>query len=58
MKGEDLSYEIEKLKARRVELASKANIARDRDEKEELKMQIERLQKQIDMLEKYYGKKR
>ena len=52
----DLSSEIEKLKARRMELASKVNVTRDSDEKEELKMQIERLQKQIDMLERFYKK--
>ena len=56
MKGDDLVSEIDKLKARRVELASKVNVTRDSDEKEELKTQIERLQKQIDMLEKFYRK--
>lgn len=58
MKSEDFSYEIEKLKARRVELASRANITRDSDEKEDIKLQIERLQRQIDTLEKYYGKRK
>lgn len=57
MKIDDLASEIEKLKTRRVELASKANIAKDNDEKEEIKSQVERLQKQIDILEKFFKKK-
>lgn len=53
----DLSSEIEKLKARRVDLACRINITRDPDEKEEMRLQVERLQKQIETLEKFYGKK-
>jgi len=56
MRSDDLASELEKLKSRRVELASRSNITRDGDEKEEIKLQIERLQKQIDTLEKFYGK--
>lgn len=57
MRVEGLDSEIEKLKAKRVELASRVNITRDNEEKEELRLQIERLQKQIDTLEKYYKKR-
>ncbi len=56
MKIDDVSSEIEKLKARRVELASRVNITKDGEEKEEIRLQIERLQKQIDTLEKFYKK--
>lgn len=54
MRAEDLNSEIEKLKARRVELSGKVNITKDTDEKEELKQEISRLQMQIETLEKFY----
>ncbi len=57
MKGIDLSSELDKMKSRRVELATKMNITRDESEKQEIRDEIERLQKQIDTLEKFYKNK-
>lgn len=57
MKADYMASEIERLKSRRVELASKMNMTKDNDEKEDLKMEIESLQKQIDTLEKFWGRK-
>lgn len=49
---EDADMEIEKLKVRKVELVNRMNLTTDFDDKEELQREIERLQKQIDILEK------
>lgn len=54
MRTEDINSAIEKLKERRVQLAGRANITKDADEKEELKQEVQRLQKQIETLEKYW----
>ena len=51
MLPEDVESEIERLKLRKVELTSKLNITDDYDEKEDLREDIERIQKQIDTLE-------
>lgn len=56
MRVEGLDSEIEKLRAKRVELASKVNITRDNEEKEELRSHIERLQRQIETLERMSAK--
>ena len=56
MRTDDLDSEIEKLKARRVELSGKVNITRDADEKEDLRQEMSRLQRQIETLEKFYRK--
>lgn len=49
---EEANMEIEKLKVKKVELVNKMNLTTDFDEKEELQREVERLQKQIDILEK------
>jgi hypothetical protein len=48
----DLNAEIERLKAKKVEIVSKLNLTADLNEKEELKEKLERIEKQISMLEK------
>ncbi len=50
---EDIDREIEKMKMRKVELVSKLNLINNFDEKEELQNEIEIIQKQIDVLEKF-----
>lgn len=50
---EDIEGEIEKLKLKKVELTNKLNITDDYDEKEDLRADIERIQNQIDILEKF-----
>ena len=49
----EVSEEIERLKMKKVELANKANMTTDFEEKEDLKTQIDQLQKQIETLEKF-----
>jgi len=56
MQPKDIDSEIEKLKLRKVELTSKMNVTTDFDEKEELKLDIQRIQQQIDTLEKFKKK--
>lgn len=53
MMKEDIDREIEKMKMRKVELVSKLNLINNFDEKEELQNEIEIIQKQIDVLEKF-----
>jgi len=56
MLPKDVDVEIEKLKAKRIEIANKINLTTDFDEKEELKRDIERIQNQINILEKFKRK--
>jgi hypothetical protein len=56
MLPEDVDDEIEKLKARKIELTNKMNMTTSFDEKEELKDEIDRLKGQVEILEKFKGK--
>ena len=49
---EEIEREIEKLKAKKVELLGKMNLTHDFDEKERYEMEIERIDKQIKLLER------
>jgi len=53
MIGTDIDNEIQKLKARKVEITNKMNLVISFDEKEELQEEVKRIQKQIDTLEKF-----
>ncbi len=48
----DIDAEIERLKAKRIELASKISLTTDFEEKEQLQKDIDRIQAQISFLEK------
>jgi|YelNatPaOPRAMG01_1025707.scaffolds.fasta_scaffold39645_2 hypothetical protein len=50
---EEIELEIERLKSKKVELVSKLNLASDFEEKEDLQEQLERIEKQIAMLERF-----
>ena len=52
MEKGDVEEEIERLKARKVELVNKMNLVQSFDEKEEMQNEIERIEKQIETLEK------
>lgn len=52
----DIEREIEKLKMRKLELANKMSVTIDVDEREELQLEIDRLQAQIDTLERFRKK--
>ncbi len=56
MLPKDVDIEIEKLKAKKIGLANKINLTRDFEEKEELQKEVERIQNQIDVLEKFKSK--
>jgi len=56
MLPKDVDIEIEKLKAKKIGLANKINLTRDFEEKEELQKEVERIQNQIDILEKFKSK--
>ncbi len=49
----EIESEIEKLKMKRVELVNRMNITSEFDEKEELQIQVNQIQKQIDTLERF-----
>lgn len=53
MNIEDIEDEIERLKARKIELTNKMNMTTSFDDKEELKQDIGRLTAQIEILEKF-----
>lgn len=53
MLPEDIEGEIERLKLKKVELINKLNITDDYDEKEEIRADVERIESQIDTLEKF-----
>ena len=57
MRTEDLNSQLDALKSKRVELATKVNMTKDPDERESLKEEINVLQKQIDTLEKFVIKR-
>lgn len=52
----DIDAEIGKLKARKLELTNKLNISDDFDEREELRLDMQRIQQQIETLEKFKKK--
>lgn len=49
----EIEQEIEKLKIKKVELVNRINIASDFEEREDLQAQADRIQKQIETLEKF-----
>ena len=49
----DIESEIEKLRLKKVELTNKLNIEYDFDEKEEIRKEVQSIQRQIDTLERY-----
>lgn len=53
---EDADREIERLKQKKVELSSKANMATDFDKKDDLERAISTIQQQIKILEKFKRK--
>lgn len=56
MEYKDIDAEIGKLKSKKLELTNKLNITNDFEEKEEIRLDIQRIQQQIDTLEKYKRK--
>lgn len=56
MKPNDIDGDIDKLKYKKIELANKLNISISFEDKEEIKLEIQRVQNQIDTLEKYKNK--
>ncbi len=52
MTPEDIDEEIEKLKVRRIEITNRMNTTTSFDDKESLKSDIDRINKQIGILEK------
>jgi hypothetical protein len=51
----EIEDEIKRLKSRKIELLGKLNLTHDFDEKERYEMEIERIDKQIKLLEKMKG---
>jgi hypothetical protein len=45
--------EIDRLKAKKIEITSRMNLASNFDDKEEMQNEIKRIQKQIEMLERF-----
>jgi predicted nucleic acid-binding Zn-ribbon protein len=56
MLPEDVEREIDKLKLKRTELASKISIITDFDEKEKLEIELATINSQIRLLDKLRGK--
>jgi len=56
MEYNDIDREIEKLKLRKGELTNKLPIIDDFEEKEAIRLDIQRIQQQIDTLEKFRKK--
>jgi len=52
----DIDDEIEKLQLKKVELTSEMNVTTDFDDKEKIEDEINRIQDQIKMLEKFRKK--
>jgi len=52
----ELDAEIEKLKAKKIELTTKLNLAEEFEEKEQLESEIAKIQQQIEILEKLKSK--
>lgn len=53
---DDITEEIEKLRARKIELTSKMNLTVSFDDKEQFKEEIANINAQIDILEKFKKK--
>jgi len=53
MMNEDVNGEVDRLKTRKVELSNRMNMTTSFDDKEEIKEEIDRLNAQIAMLEKF-----
>ena len=53
MMNEDVNGEVDRLKARKVELSNRMNMTTSFDDKEDIKEEIGRLNAQIAMLEKF-----
>lgn len=51
--GKDVDEEIDRLKAMKVGLVNRINLVTSFDEKEEIENEIKRIQKQIDMLDRF-----
>lgn len=49
----DIDEEIGRLKAKKMEIVNRMNLVSSFDEKEEMQNEINRIQKQIEMLEKF-----
>jgi len=49
----EVQEEIERLRLKKVELANKINFTTDFEEKEELQLQLAKIQKQIETLERF-----
>jgi hypothetical protein len=52
----DMDEEIEKLKMMKVEIANKMNLTTDYDEREEMRESMDRIQRQIEVLERVKSK--
>jgi hypothetical protein len=52
MLPKDVDAEIERLKIKKIEIANRINLTSDFEEKEELRREVERIQAQIEILEK------
>ena len=53
MEKSELEDEIGRLKARKMEIINKVNLVTSFDEKEDMQNEVNRIQKQIDTLEKF-----
>jgi hypothetical protein len=53
MDRSELEDEIGRLKARKMEIVNKINLVSSFDEKEEMQNEVNRIQRQIDTLEKF-----
>ena len=51
----DIDEEIENLKLKKVEITNRMNLTTDYDEKEEMKETVDKIQRQIEILEKLKG---
>jgi len=51
----DVEEEIENLKLKKVEIVNKMNLTTDYDEKEEMKESVDKIQRQIEILERLKG---
>jgi len=49
----DIQEEIEKLEAKKIELINRINLSEDEVEKDELRKEVERIEKQIEMLKRF-----
>ena len=49
----DIQEEIEKLEAKKIELINRINLSEDEVEKDELRKEVEKIEKQIEMLKRF-----